>query len=79
MIKFNKTVSYQIERYPNCCAECPAYLEHPYQCHNERGWEGDCSLGYMTGADMRDYNSRRLYGGCRIRNDERVTLMKKEG
>lgn len=75
MIKFKKIVSFQIERYPDYCAECPAYFERPYQCHNERGMEGDCALGYMASNDMRDYNSRCLFGGCKIREDDLVTLM----
>ncbi len=74
-MKFKKHVTYEIERYPETCAECPAYFETPYQCCNERGWEADCSLGYMTGYDMRDYNSSRLFGCCKIRFDERVHLM----
>ena len=74
MIKFE----IKIERYPESCKECPAYSEYPYSCHNERGWEADCSLGYMVGFDMRDYNSNRLFCGCRIRKDNRVTLMKPE-
>ena len=78
-IKFKKQIGYQIERYPTTCKECPAYYETPYVCHNERGWEGHCKLGYFSNCcDMRDYNSNQLHVGCRIKEDPRVALMPEE-
>lgn len=75
-MKIKNIVSYQIERYPATCVECPAFSEQPYSCHNERGMEADCALGYMAGHDMRDYSGKFLFPGCKIRHDDRVRLMK---
>ncbi len=74
MIKFKKSVLYEIERYPNFCEECPAYSEHRYRCHNECGTVSDCELGYMAGRDMRDYNGKRFFIGCGMRHDKRVVI-----
>ena len=68
-------VAYVLEHYPNTCKECPAFRQHPYQCHNERGLEAHCTLGYMRGQDMRDFSGRRLYEKCDIRNNENVKLI----
>ena len=70
-------VNYVLEHYPNTCGECPAFRQYPYQCHNERGYEGHCKLGYMRGQDMRDFSGRKLHDKCDIRNNENVKLMEK--
>lgn len=54
-MRYRMTVKYELERYPAMCSECPAFEKHPYSCHNERGEEADCRLGYMKGRDMRDF------------------------
>ena len=54
-IKYKKNVSYEMERYPENCKECPCFSTTPYRCMNECGEEGHCELGYMDGKDMRDF------------------------
>lgn len=66
---------YQLDRYPESCSECPFIRKHPYQCHNERGTEFSCALGYMKGHDTRDMYSKVEYGrfcGDKIKADLRV-------
>lgn len=53
--------------YPETCGKCPFYSEQPYSCHNERGYESCCSMGYMKGKDMRDkLYSKSKYEGCKL-------------
>lgn len=72
-IKFRKYVIYEMERYPEKCSECPAFTQNQYTCHNDRGLEAGCDLGYMDG-DMRDFRGDIRYNGCRIERDNRVRI-----
>ena len=72
-IKFTKTVSYTIERYPERCNECPCFSMSQYSCMNERGVEGHCALDYLEG-DMRDFRGEIKFPKCQIENDARVTI-----
>ena len=74
MIKLNYQTSYVLARYPTRCGECPAFHQVPYSCHNERGMEAQCSLGYMSGQDTRDWSGRTLFPGCRIQENPNVTV-----
>lgn len=75
MVKYKKHITYEIERYPDRCNECPAFKQTPYSCHNERGMEAHCELGYMNGKDMRDFDGRTKFKECWIGIDKRVVLM----
>ena len=66
-------ITYTMNRYPERCEECPAFYTRSYQCHNERGVEGHCKLGFMSG-DMRDFDGRKLYKNCSIRNSDNVKI-----
>lgn len=63
-----KKTLYGVTEIPKNCKECPAFSQTPYSCHNERGMEAHCSLGFMTG-DMRDFSGRTRYEGCRIETE----------
>lgn len=76
-IKYKKHVTYEIERYPDKCNECPAFKQRPYSCHSDRGMEAGCELGYMNGKDMRDFSGNTKFKECWMGIDRRVTLMKK--
>ena len=68
---------YQLDRYPESCVECPFLREHFYQCHNERGTEFGCTLGYMKGYDTRDIHFKvenKRFCGDRIKSDPRVLV-----
>lgn len=45
-------------KIPKTCSECENYHEVPYTCHNEKGMESNCKLGFMLGEDMRDQSER---------------------
>ena len=63
------TVNIEMKKIPERCGECRFYSEPEYRCHNDRGNEAHCALGYMTG-DMRDASYRqKLYPGCRLTED----------
>ena len=79
MIEHKMATSYTLDRYPEHCSECPAFRQYPYQCHNERGMEGDCMLGYMARSDMRDFSGNRRFEGCRIESDPNVRLKPSAG
>lgn len=68
----------EMERYPRFCKECPAFRTQLYSCHNERGFEATCALGYMTGHDMRDFQGAIRFSGCKIETNPDVTIMKGE-
>lgn len=51
-------VALEIKKIPKTCSECPFYRNEPYTCHNERGTEAHCLLGYMSHKDMRDVDFR---------------------
>ncbi|MEG1563823.1 MAG: hypothetical protein RR365_08865 [Bacteroides sp.] len=72
MIKHKISVKLEIERYPERCNECPMFSQSPYSCHNERGMEGGCELGYMEHSDMRDFSGRQLFNYCKMKKDPRV-------
>ena len=76
-IKYKKNVSYEMERYPENCKECPCFSTTPYRCMNECGEEGHCELGYMDRKDMRDFCGRIKFKECGIEKDARVVLMKR--
>lgn len=65
--------------YPKTCAECPAFSQVPYRCHNEAGYEARCMLGYMGGHDMRDFSGRTRFPLCRLENDPRVSIREGAG
>lgn len=71
---FKVTSIYEMNRYPKHCRECPCYREKPYTCHNERGYEGHCALGYMRGYDMRDFNSGKKFEGCKMDTNPNVII-----
>lgn len=64
-------IAIELKELPKSCGKCPFYSNRPYTCHNERGTEAHCSLGFMHG-DMRDvdFKSPRfetaIYGGCML-------------
>ena len=74
MIEYEMIVKYELNRYPKNCKECPAFKEYPYQCHNERGMEGDCLLGYMAHSDMRDFSGNIRFKDCDIENNPDVMI-----
>lgn len=78
MIKYRQTILLELERYPERCNECPMFATTPYQCHNERGMEAVCLLGYMDNDDMRDFYGNILFAKCGIKNDPNVTIKKEE-
>lgn len=73
-IRYRKYITYEMERYPVKCNECPAFKRTPYSCYNERGLEARCELGYMSG-DMRDFRGTIKYSKCRIETDDRVKIL----
>ena len=75
MIKYKVKVTYELSHYPTHCRECPAFTEHPYQCHNERGMEAGCMLGYMRHHDMRDFSGSTKFRFCGIEHDPNVVIM----
>ena len=75
MIKHRKTILLELERYPEECDECPMFHTSRYECHNERGIEGHCELGYMDNCDMRDFDGCGLFKLCDIKNNHRVRIM----
>ena len=76
MIKHKISMNLEIERYPERCNECPMFSQMPYSCHNERGMEAGCELGYMSHSDTRDFGGQRLFEHCKMRKDPRVILRK---
>lgn len=66
---------FEMERYPKCCAECPAFRTEEYQCHNERGEVGVCLLGYMEHSDTRDFYGRTRFEKCKIEENPNVTIV----
>jgi len=75
MIKHKIHIKYELERYPTHCRECPAYIESPYQCHNERGMEAGCILGYMYHFDMRDFGGNTKFRNCDIEHNPNVSIL----
>lgn len=75
MIKCKKKIILELERYPKTCKECPLFHTTLYECHNERGSEGHCDLGYMNNYDMRDFDGWCLFRGCNIQDNPDVTIM----
>lgn len=67
-------IAYVMKRYPVKCDECPCFSQYPYQCHNERGLEADCSLGYMRHQDTRDFSGKSRFAKCRIESSARVKI-----
>ena len=76
MIKYKKYIIYEIEEYPTKCNECPAFKQTTYCCHNDRGLEASCELGYMKGKDMRDFTGNTKFTGCCMGLDKRVKISK---
>lgn len=65
---FAKTV--EVPEIPKTCAECPFYYNRVYQCHNERGLESFCELGYMYGYDTRDFwFNKYRFEHCQLERD----------
>lgn len=78
MIKHRETILLELERYPEECDECPMFYKTPYICHNERGMEAGCRLGYMDDEDMRDFYGRTLFVKCDIKNNPNVSVRKEK-
>ena len=74
MIKHEIEMILHIESYHNHCKECPMFYQQPYSCHNERGMEGGCQLGYMAHSDTRDFSGYTLFKGCQIKQNKNVIL-----
>lgn len=74
-IKCKKHITYEMERYPEKCSECPAFSQTPYSCMNERGMEAHCELGFMCG-DMRDFYGNIRYPDCKIEKTANVVINK---
>ena len=52
---------------PKNCGVCKFYKETPYRCHNETGYQANCSMGYMEHRDMRDKRfNDKVFDGCRL-------------
>lgn len=65
---FAKTVD--MPEIPKTCDECPFHYTRAYQCHNERGLESFCELGYMRGYDTRDFwFNRYRFEHCQLERD----------
>jgi len=68
------SIEIKIKEIPKSCSECKFLEVSEYRCHNERGNESSCILGYMSGKDMRDVNFRtgalknQRFVGCQIEN-----------
>lgn len=63
-------VKFEINKIPENCSECPFYSTSNYICHNERGIESHCAIGYMNHSDMRDFDGRhKRFNGCKIEED----------
>ena len=74
MIKYRQTIFLELDRYPKKCGECPMFTMMPYRCHNERGMEGHCGLGYMSNDDMRDFDGKVLFAKCNMKNNPNVVI-----
>lgn len=62
----NMKVTIEMEK-PRTCGDCKFYSISPYSCHNERGYQANCSMGYMKGHDTRDWDMRNmLFDGCKL-------------
>lgn len=66
--------TYVMSKYPTKCKECPCFSQQPYRCHNERGMEAKCSLGYMHREDMRDFYGNTRFFKCRIEKSRYVII-----
>lgn len=59
-------------KYRNTFLKCQFYIPREYSCHNEKGVEAFCALGYMNGKDMRDIDfhskkrEKERFSGCRL-------------
>ena len=66
------SIEIKIKEIPKSCSECKFLKVREYRCHNERGEESYCLLGYMDGKDMRDVNFKteplknEKFSGCRL-------------
>lgn len=67
--------TYKISRYPHTCSECPFYNESTYRDGAYTGKEGHCRLGYFKGVDTREFDSRKPFDNCDIRNNESVVTL----
>lgn len=74
-----KSKGYIFSRYPVNCKECPMFSQVPYTCHNERGYEERCMMGYMANKDMRYFSGEVLFDGCNLENDSLISLMGADG
>ena len=73
MIRCREKISYEIERYPEFCKECPCFYTTQYANMNERGTVAHCKLGYMNRQDTRDFSGTKKFPYCQIESDKRVT------
>lgn len=75
--KIDAEIKLIVDRYPNYCAECPMYYQEEYICHNERGVEANCKLGYMDGFDTRDWSGNfSVFHNCKAIVDGKMVLKK---
>lgn len=64
-----------LSEWPQCCGECPFCYTTNYICHNERGKELKCKLGYTNKFDTRDFPvDRKIFEGCKMRTDGKVSV-----
>ncbi len=78
-ITCRKTTHYEMNRYPEYCAECPAFSTTVYSCYEGQGTEGHCELGCFVGSDMRDFDGGKLFEGCDMMSNPNVTVTPSEG
>ena len=63
-------IAIEIPFIPLMCGNCKFYSEVPYTCHNERGTQAKCALGYMDNEDMRERSyDHRLFEGCKLKDN----------
>lgn len=68
-------IEIKLKELPTACSKCPFYTEVSYHCHDERGNEAVCALGYMDSCDMRDVSflskglKDKIFVGCGLRDN----------
>lgn len=55
------------KKKPIACGKCRFYSSTPYVCHNERGYQANCAMGYMKDRDTRGWDmTSTLFSGCKL-------------
>ena len=71
--------TYDIERYPTKCKECPFFQRYVYKDMNATMTQRYCELGYMPSQmDGIYYKGNVRYPKCRIEENENVRIMNNE-